>query len=75
LPIGAIIVRWQYCWNTLLVGLVWALHGLHAGRDAPETFDDPHFFDKVILVLVGVGTFILGHKIQEEERKLKSTHK
>jgi hypothetical protein len=67
------VMAWRFCRNMLLLAVL-LLHGLHASRDAPRTYDDPEFINKMILVAFGFVSFAIAHVIQREEDKLKSTH-
>lgn len=67
-------MKWRFFRNMLPLGIVLFLHGLHASHHAPQTYDDPNFVNKMILVAIAVATIALGHLIQKAEGKLRSTH-
>ena len=63
---------WRFYRNLLPFSLVFFMHGAHASRDAPQTYDDPDFVNKMIIVAIVFATSAIGHLIQKEEDKLKS---
>jgi hypothetical protein len=69
---GGNVMVWRL-WREILAAIIFVTHGLHAFHDAPQTYDDPHFTNKIIIVAIGFAAIAIGHLIQREEDKLKST--
>ena len=64
---------WRFYRNLLPFGLVFFMHGAQASRDGPQTYDNPDFINKMIMVVIVFATFAIAHLIQKEEDRLKST--
>jgi hypothetical protein len=64
---------WRFYRIVALLGFVFLMHGLHALHNAPQTYDDPYFVDKMIVVALAFVAIIMTHQIQEAEDNLKST--
>ncbi len=66
-------MSWRYYGQIIWLGLAFFLHSLHGLHHTPDTYDDPYFWDKVVLMGIGFLVPFVVHQIQKSENNLKST--